>query len=148
MELYSIRSFEIGCWSCCIMALCACKVTQWCRALCDPLDCSPPGSSVHGNFLARVLERVANFLLHGIFPTQRLNPHLLCPLFSRQLLYTLSCQGSPIWPWDPSKLLPVSTGYSFLLLSDIEWYGCTTVCLTIWAVKNIWIVFQSFNFYK
>ena len=28
-------------------------------ALCDPMDCSPPGSSVHGIFKARVLERVA-----------------------------------------------------------------------------------------
>ena len=27
--------------------------------LCDPMDCSPPGSSVHGIFQARVLEQVA-----------------------------------------------------------------------------------------
>ena len=27
--------------------------------LCDPLDCSPPGSSVHGIFQANILERVA-----------------------------------------------------------------------------------------
>ena len=29
------------------------------RALSDPMDCSPPGSSVHGIFQARVLEWVA-----------------------------------------------------------------------------------------
>ena len=28
-------------------------------SLCDPMDCSPPGSSVHGILLARILERVA-----------------------------------------------------------------------------------------
>ena len=28
-------------------------------ALCDPVDCSPPGSSVHGIFQARILEWVA-----------------------------------------------------------------------------------------
>ena len=32
------------------------EVTQSCRTLQDPMDCSPPGSSVHGIFQARVLE--------------------------------------------------------------------------------------------
>ena len=32
---------------------------QSCPTLCDPMDCSPPGSSVHGVFQARILERVA-----------------------------------------------------------------------------------------
>ena len=32
------------------------EVTQLCPTLCDPMDCSPPGSSVHGIFQARVLE--------------------------------------------------------------------------------------------
>ena len=26
-----------------------CLVTQSCPTLCDPMDCRPPGSSVHGN---------------------------------------------------------------------------------------------------
>ena len=37
----------------------ASEVAQSCTTLCDPMDCSPPGSSVHGIFQARVLERVA-----------------------------------------------------------------------------------------
>ena len=32
------------------------EVTQSCLTLCNPMDCSPPGSSVHGIFQARVLE--------------------------------------------------------------------------------------------
>ena len=32
------------------------EVAQSCPTLSDPMDCSPPGSSVHGNFQARVLE--------------------------------------------------------------------------------------------
>ena len=32
------------------------EVTQSCPTLCDPMDCSPPGSSFHGIFQARVLE--------------------------------------------------------------------------------------------
>ena len=33
-----------------------CLVTQLCLTLCDPMDCSPPGSSVHGVSQARTLE--------------------------------------------------------------------------------------------
>ena len=34
-------------------------VSQWCLTLCNPMDCSPPGSSVHGILQARMLEWVA-----------------------------------------------------------------------------------------
>ena len=34
-------------------------VAQLCLTLCDPMDCSPPGSSVHGILQARMLEWVA-----------------------------------------------------------------------------------------
>ena len=35
-----------------------CHVTQLCLILCDPIDCSPPGSSVHGILQATILEWV------------------------------------------------------------------------------------------
>ena len=38
---------------------CVCSVAQSCPTLCDPRDCSPPGSSVHGLLQARILEWVA-----------------------------------------------------------------------------------------
>ena len=34
----------------------ACLVIQWCPTLCEPLNCNPPGSSVHGIFQARILK--------------------------------------------------------------------------------------------
>ena len=40
-------------------AAAAAKSLQLCLTLCDPIDGSPPGSSIHGIFQARVLERVA-----------------------------------------------------------------------------------------
>ena len=40
------------------MLLCA-RSLQLCPTLCDPMDYSPPGSSVHGIFQARILEWVA-----------------------------------------------------------------------------------------
>ena len=39
--------------------ICCCLVTQSCLTLCDLMDCSPPGSSVHGILQARILGCVA-----------------------------------------------------------------------------------------
>ena len=50
---------------------------QSCLALCNPMDCSPPGPSAHGIFQARIQERSCHFLLQGIFPTRGSNPCLL-----------------------------------------------------------------------
>ena len=36
-----------------------CLVAQLCLTLCDPIDCSLPGSSAHGILQARILEWVA-----------------------------------------------------------------------------------------
>ena len=35
------------------------EVAQLCPTLSDPMDCGPPGSSVHGIFQARILEWIA-----------------------------------------------------------------------------------------
>ena len=39
--------------------MCVCSVAQPCLTFCNPTDCSPPGSSVHGIFQASILEQVA-----------------------------------------------------------------------------------------
>ena len=44
--------------------------------LCDPMDCSLPGSSVHGIFEARILQWVA-ISYQGLFPIQGSKLHLL-----------------------------------------------------------------------
>ena len=41
------------------------KSPQPCPALCDPMDCSPPGSSVHGILQVRTLEWVAMLSSRG-----------------------------------------------------------------------------------
>ena len=38
---------------------CCCLATKLCPTLCDPMDCSPPGSSIHGISQARILEWAA-----------------------------------------------------------------------------------------
>ena len=47
-------------------AAAAAKSLQSCPTLCDPIDGSPPGSSVHGILQARILEWVAiSFSING-----------------------------------------------------------------------------------
>ena len=67
--------------SCVYVCVYAQLVSQSCLTLCDPMDYSPPGFSVHGILQARV---GCHALFHGIFPTQGSNPGLLC---CRQILY-------------------------------------------------------------
>ena len=67
---------------------------------CDPMDCSPSGSSIHGILQARILEWVCHFLLQGIFLTQESNPGLL---HCRQMIYQLSYEGSPEGGMDGCK---------------------------------------------
>ena len=43
----------------------ACSVTKLCLTLCNPMDCSPPGSSVHGISQERTLEWAAIFFSRG-----------------------------------------------------------------------------------
>ena len=52
------KNTEFGCHFLlqCLKVKSESEVTQLCPTLRDPMDCSPPGSSVHGIFQARVLE--------------------------------------------------------------------------------------------
>ena len=70
------------------------EVAQSYPTLCDPMDCSLPGFSVHGIFGFSRQEYWSGlpFPSPGIFPTQGSNPGVL---HCRQTLYPLSHQGSP-----------------------------------------------------
>ena len=52
-------------------------VAQLCLTLCDIMDCSPPGPSVHGDSPGKNTGVGCHAILQGIFPTQGLNPRLL-----------------------------------------------------------------------
>ena len=62
-------------------------VSQSCPILCDPVDCSPPGSSVHGILQARIVEWIVIPFSRGSFQPRDQ---------TRQILYHLSHQGSPV----------------------------------------------------
>ena len=79
-----------------------CLIAQLCPTLCDPMDCSRPGSSVHGDSLGKNTGVGCHALLQGIFPTQGLNPGLP---HCKQIIYQLSYQGNPYLLWKPSQVL-------------------------------------------
>ena len=91
--------------------------------LCDPMDSSSPGSSVHGILQAKILEWVVTPSLQGSFLTQGSNLRLLC------LLYWQVCcvffTTSTLWE-APKALYEVQNYYSM---------NTTTSCLTC---KNWW----------
>ena len=77
---FVVISYSSYCYCCC------CLVAKSPPALCSPIDCSPPGSSVHGILQARILEWVA-FPPPGDLPNPGMEPgHFHC----RQILYCLS----------------------------------------------------------
>ena len=65
--------------------------------LCNLIGYSPPGSSVHGTFQARNTGVGFHFLLQGIFPTQRQNPHLLGLLHWQSDSLLFAPPGKPSW---------------------------------------------------
>ena len=66
-----------------------CLFAQLCPTLCEPMDCSPPGSSVHGDSSGKNTGVGCHALHQGIFLTQESNPGLQ---HCGQMLYRLRHQ--------------------------------------------------------
>ena len=72
-------------------------VAQPCLTLWDPVDCSPPGFSVHGIFQANILEWVAIFFCRGS-SWPRGQTHISCvSCIGRQIFFTTEPPGKPIF---------------------------------------------------
>ena len=107
-----------------IWALCACVPLQLYPTLCDPIGCSPPGSSVHGILQARILGYVAMPSSKG--SSRPRNWMHISHIFgiARQVLHH-SCQlESHNWSWQQVKEL-VNLGLVGL------WNGCLVLRRTV-----------------
>ena len=120
---------------CVYVCVCArvCLVAQLCPTLYDPMDCSPPGSSVHRDSPGKNAGVGCHSSLQGLFLTQEWNLGLL---HCRWILYWLSHQGSPgeiikddffflrlsrtmaSGVWRPSEVLPTAAGAQLMLPRD------------------------------
>ena len=87
------------------------KSLQSYLTLCDPMDCKPPGSSVHG---------ILHALLQGIFPTQALNSHLLHPLHGQTGSLPPAPPGKPLISQGPSHYKCPALRSSLLPVEEIS----------------------------
>ena len=77
----------IPCGVCVCVCVCVCSVTQPCLTLCNCMDCSPPGSSVHGISQARILELAAISYSRGSSQPRGRTCNSCISYISRQILY-------------------------------------------------------------
>ena len=78
-----------------IISHCCCSlVTKSCPTRCNPMNCNPPDSFVHGIFQARILQWVAiSFSRRSSWLRNQIHVSWI----GRQILYWLSHMGSPIY---------------------------------------------------
>ena len=75
------------------LSMSARSVAQSCPTLCNPMNCSPPGSSVHGLLQARILERAVISSSRGSVSCNSGT--------DRQILYHLATCEAGICPYTP-----------------------------------------------
>ena len=103
------------------------EVAQSCLTLCDPRDCSPPGSSVHGIVQARILEWVTISFSRDL-PTKRSNPRL-----QHWQADSFHCATWEAWAL-LSYLFSVAENW------DTDWRLIANICLCITQVTVRWSV--------
>ena len=109
-----------------------CLRARSCRALWDPVHCSPPGSSVHGIFQARILEWVAISFSRGSPPSPKLYPHLLTLLQRQTDSLPLCHLGSPSKGWFfLHRVSSVSPGHGLLLDMKSSGHGFNSLYQTL-----------------
>ena len=79
-----------------LQSACLCCCAQSCLTLWEPMDCSPPGSSVHEVLQARILEWFAMPSSREIYLAQGWNPCFLCPLCWQAGLFIMSATQEAI----------------------------------------------------
>ena len=82
-----------------ICICCCCLVVKLYLTLYVPMDCSRPGSSVHGESSGKNAGVSCHAFHQWIFPAQRLNPCLISPALGGRFSTTQSLQK----PWNPLR---------------------------------------------
>ena len=118
----------------------ALSVTQSCLTFCDPMDCSPPGSPVHGIFQARILEWLP-FPPPGDLPNPRIEPlSLLSPALAGRFFTTVP-SGKPGVTKNGKDTLPTIKQNTSILLKI---FTCSTAHTFEKEMSfNHWIMFKN-----
>ena len=86
--------------------MCA-KSLQSCPTLCNPMDCSPPGPSVHGDSLGKKTGAGCHFLLQGNLPNIS-----YVSFICRRVLYHKRHLGLSLFPPSPKEILSLRLNLS------------------------------------
>ena len=103
-----------------------------CPSLGDPMDWSPPDSSVHGDSPGKNTGVGCHALFQRIFPTQGLNPGLL---HCWRILYILSHQGSSCSPVPGGLFLPLVEKHQTM---NVLWESIFFIHRTIITVDSVY----------
>ena len=93
-----------------------CVHAQLCLTLCDPMDDSPPGSSVLGILQARVLEQVAVFFSRGS-SQPGIEPKSVTPPTLAGRFFTTEPPGKPVCCINSSYLFIPCYWFCFLIIT-------------------------------
>ena len=111
-----------------------------CPALCDPVDCSPPGSSVHGMFQARILESVPLPPSRGCFQHREGTCTSASPALAGGFFTTVP-SGNPACLLSLLRSVVGNRIYVTLLLTgQFVWWiltGQFIECLSVWRFLTI-----------
>ena len=131
-----------------LISLLNAKLLQSCPNLCNPMDCSLPGSSVYGVSQARILEWVA-ILLQKIFPSQGSNPGLLVSPALAGEFFTISTTWKASINLLSSAFLKTSTAALFIrLCSHRTFCKVLSCCLSLEIVVSYYLSSQTIEVTK
>ena len=100
-----------------------CMRSESCLTLCDPMDCNPSGSSVHGIAQARILEWVAISSSRGSsWPRSQI--HISSISYTGRQIFTTEPPGKPLWRNNISNLKTFS-GFLWLSCWSLHSLICT-----------------------
>ena len=118
------------------------EVTQLCPALCDPMDCSLPGSSVHGILQAKTLEWVATPFFRG---SSQPGDWTQVTCIASRFFHHLSHQRSPVLVTALStELMLLHLNIKLRSISDALGIPATLHIIScLWMLSNICIGWPS-----
>ena len=132
------------------MFICVCSVILLCPTLFNPMDCSAPGSSVHGILQARILERVAISSSGGSSQPRDQTHTSYVSCIGRWILYHFASWQDPVVNIFRIKsifLLVPSVLYSFFPLYIYCHWMLPSYYFGSYSTFSVWPSFQYFKGY-
>ena len=123
---------------CVYLSIYLCSVPQWCPILWNPMNCSPPGSTVHGIFQGRILEWVAIFYSRGSsWPRDR------------NCVSCISCIGffTTVLPGKPNIYKNIVLSNKFVISNHLNQYISISICGLLYDTFLFCFILLHFNLF-